>query len=199
MKTPSLLLLGAALSLTATSCADQPDVAPQPAPAPAATFTLARSFYYPGTTVFSGVSYPTADVRAHGHQNPAGLHLQFVTHDRREGVYLTVDRSALGPDLLGTYALRSATNSRNPALAGYGYNYRVTDGGTAGSYYASSFSELEGQVRISAYDAARHLISGSYEVRLPDVSDPTDSVRARANQLRCRVTLGGSFANLRVE
>jgi hypothetical protein len=199
MKTLSRLLLGAALTFAAASCSDKPEVAPQPAPAPAADFSLARSFYYPGSTAFRGVSYPTADLRGHAHQDPNGLHLQFITRDQREGVYLSVDGSALGPGLLGTYALRSASNSRNPGSASYGYNYRVTDSGTAGSYYASSFTELEGQVRITAHDAARHLISGSYEVRLPDVGDPTDSVRTRANQQRCRVTLGGSFENLPVE
>ncbi|WP_400193345.1 hypothetical protein [Hymenobacter sp. B81] len=199
MKTFPLLLLAAVLGFTTASCDDQPEATPQPQSAPAADFNLSRSFYYPGTTVFSGVSYPTPDLRGHSSLNADGLHLQFNTLDRREGLALSVDRSRLGADLLGTYTLRSASDSRPAATVGYGYNYRVTDSGTSGSYYASSFSELEGQVRITAYDATRRLVSGSYEVRLPDVSDPTDSVRTRANQLRCRVTLGGSFENLSVE
>ncbi|RTQ49578.1 hypothetical protein EJV47_12195 [Hymenobacter gummosus] len=156
-------------------------------------------YYYPSTTAFSGVSYPTPDLHGHSYQNPQGLHLQFNTRDRRETMSLSIDRSALSTGLLGTYALRSVRDSRHPAVARYGYNYKITDSGTAGSYYTSDLSELQGQVRITAYDAGRHLISGSYEVRLPDESDPTDSVRTRANQLRCRLTLGGSFENLPLE
>ncbi|MCC3159948.1 hypothetical protein LJ737_22100 [Hymenobacter sp. 15J16-1T3B] len=195
------LLLSAALLFSVGACRSHPETDPHPIEeaAPAASYTFNRTFYYPVSSVGSGVSYAPSRIAAlvswtSGH---GSFFLSFADDDDLDGLRLTLLPARVKPGIVGTYTLQSTTAPGNDAEVSYYHNQHT---GTTrwGNTYTSANTDFQGQLVITAYDARRHLLSGRYEVRLPDVADPDNPALTDAGKARCRVTVSGSFENMRV-
>ncbi|OON66741.1 hypothetical protein [Hymenobacter sp. CRA2] len=199
MKQFLLPLLGLALTLTAASCDSKHKTEdPQPAtPAPAAT--MDRTFFYPASTVSSGIGYAPDELQTSAYYEPTTLSINVGPKSQQDALHFGIQRSRLASALTGTYSLQGLGSLTNDAVVRYSYAYVLTDSQTSLRLFDSNTTQMEGHVRITEYDADRHLLSGSYEVRLPDVSDPTLPSRAGQNAPRCRVTVSGTFENVRLE
>ena len=78
------------------------------------------------------------------------------------------------------------------------YVYSVhRNGGLSGGVYRFSDTarELTGNVTITAYDAKRQLVSGTYTVRAPEQTEPGPSTLY--NGPKCTIILEGEFENLK--
>lgn len=192
------LSLGSLLLLTAAACGDHHRTDPKPA-VPAASATLTRTFFYPASGVSHDAGYDPAELMVDAYWEPTSLGLNVAPKNQRDALHFGIERSHLTPTLVGTYSLQTRGALSNAAAVRYSYAYVLTDSQTSLRLFDSNTTAVEGQIRISEYDAERHLLSGSYEVRLPDVSDPTLPSRLGQNAARCRVTVSGTFENVPLE
>ncbi|QIX61212.1 hypothetical protein FY528_03195 [Hymenobacter lutimineralis] len=200
MKTTARFVLAATLLLGVAAC-DSKENDPQPeAPAPAATFTMGSSIYYPSPNVIAAISYPSGDVQHQAILNDELLYVHFDAKEGRDAVNFTIERSQLTAAIIGTYTLKSMPNTESGAAdVRYVYYRENKPGSISGSIYDSNNSHMGGQLTVTAYDAKRHLLSGSYEMRMENITDPTDASWDPTDKERCNLTLWGTFSNLPIQ
>ena len=180
--------------LYSAACSSKNDD-PQPDPTPA--ISLKRVLRY------LAASHPE-QVQAYSQRtlhSSASLHrdgklfIDFLAFEGKDHVDITVPRASLTADLRGTYTLRSQTAPQGPAEATYRYYLSNAPGSLHYRSYPVGF--MQGQLTITAYDAQRQLLSGTYSITLPNVADPHDPI-VGSNGLRCSFELEGSFDNLKL-
>ena len=185
-----------------TACTDkEKDDAPTPAdPTPA--FQMSSYFDFVATTPAGGTAhsgYGTGhrplDITATATLAPQVLALDFVAGS--DNAYFEVERAKLSAKWLGTYALRCRNRPTDPVFTSYVYSVR-TGGGLSGVIYRFSDTtrELSGDVTITAYDAQRQLVSGTYTVNAPDQDEPGKTLSPASP--KCTIILTGTFEHLKV-
>ncbi|WP_019946308.1 hypothetical protein [Hymenobacter aerophilus] len=161
-------------SLLGTSCRKDCDPTPTPpvVAEPAQAATLNVNFAYSGSTEARSVSYvadqPSAELLSDrliitfdgglGNGGPA---------DR---ISFALAKSRQKPGLVGTYSLASQPDaSQGDAQVMF---IRFTPStNTANNAVSGNQNQLSGSLTITAYDAARQLVSGTYEVKATDLRD----------------------------
>lgn len=197
-----LVALTAASGLFA-ACSDKDrDDAPAPAdPTPA--FQMSSYFDFATATPTGGTAHSgygtghrPADIKGTATLAPQVLALDFVAG--KDNTYLEVERAKLSAKWEGTYALRCRTRPTDPVFSSYVYTER-TGGGISGAIYRFSDTarELTGNVTITAYDAKRQLVSGTYTVKAPEQDEPGKT--PSSNSPKCTIILEGSFENLKIK
>ena len=115
-----------------------------------------------------------------------------------DNAYFEVDRAKLPAKWLGNYALRCRNRPTDPVFTSYVYSVRSNGGLSGGVYrFSDTVRELTGNVTITAYDAKRQLMSGTYTVRAPEQTEPGPSTLY--NGPKCTIILEGEFENLKVK
>ncbi|MCR5888497.1 hypothetical protein LRS06_12110 [Hymenobacter sp. J193] len=200
MKTTTHFVLAAALLLGVAAC-DSHENEPEPeVHAPVATFTMGSSIHYPAPNVTTAISYPSGYVQHQAILNDELLYVHFDAKEGRDAVNFTVERSQLNASIVGTYSLKSMPNPEaGAAEVRYVYYRENKPGNISASIYDSNNSGMSGQLTVTAYDAKRHLLSGSYELRMKNISDPNDTSWDPTDKERCDLTLWGSFTDLSIE
>lgn len=203
MKTFTRTLLLAALTATSALFSACSDKEKEEAPAPAdPTSAFQMSSYFDFVTITPaggnahsgyGTGHRPADITGTATLGPQVLALNFVAGF--DNTYFEVERTKLSAKWLGTYTLRCRNRPTDPVFTSYLRG--STNGGTS-IYRLSDFTrDLTGNVTVTAYDAKRQLISGSYEVRAPEQRDPSATVAS--TDPKCTIILEGTFENLKVK
>lgn len=191
------LLLAALTTALFTACSDKTEA---PAPAdPDPAFRMGSYFDFititpAGGTAHSGfgTTHSVLDIKGSAALNTQVLVLDFAAGT--DNAHFEVDRAKLSANWLGAYTLRSRNRPTDPVFTSYVYSRN----GASSIYRFSDFTqELTGNVTITAYDAKRQLVSGSYEVRAPEQRDPTST--GVNNDPTCTILLAGDFDNLKVK
>lgn len=195
MKLLYRLLLLTAVSLSA-ACSSKDDD-PQPtAPDPAVEATLVRSFTYPANSDYNnGHVYTQKSLTSMATLDATELTLGFGAPEGKDDVSFTIPKTALAAGWQGTYELRSTAAPQGPVKLWYFYTVSTTPSGTQGRIFSYP---TQGQLRITSYDAQRQLLSGSYQLRVDDVADPT-SGSLGGNGRRCNIEISGTFVNVKVK
>lgn len=175
-KLASFLLAATLLTACSKKETDPQPTPPPPAPAQAATINMAFDFY----------PTPSSPARTQSlslvPQKPAGqllsdrlvIKLEYANGINfvEDQVQFTLPLSRQKPGLVGTYTLASQPDaSVGEVLVAYTRPIAAS----ANAYfntYDSNRARLEGSLVISAYDATRRLISGTYTVKAPNVKTP---------------------------
>ncbi|UOQ78648.1 hypothetical protein MUN84_08970 [Hymenobacter sp. 5516J-16] len=185
-----------------TSCgSDSKQEDPQPVvSATPSELSMARTMTYPAASSRNnGLSYTQQTLSGAAVLEEKRFYLNFVAPEGVDRVNFEVPRTALSPGLTGTYPVLSRSNSGGVVPALYVY-YRVNVATSlSGSLYYSAQNQAQGQLTITAYDATRKLISGTYEMQLTNIHDPLEGPLPSSTALRCDVNLTGSFKDLKVE
>jgi hypothetical protein len=198
-----LLLAFAATSGLFTACSDKDkDNAPTPAdPLP----VLEMNSYFDFITITPaggaahsgyGTGYRPRDIKGTAALAPKVLTLDFSAGS--DNTYFEVDRAQLSTNWVGTYTLRCRNRVTAPVFTSYVYSVR-SGGGLSGVFYrfSDSVKELTGNVTLTAYDAKRQLVSGTYTVEAPEQDEPGKT--PSANNPKCTIILSGAFENLKIK
>jgi hypothetical protein len=180
-----------------TACSDKRD---EPTPAdPDPAYRMGSYFDFvtvtpAGGTAHSGfgTTHSPLDIKAVATEGPQVVALDFTAG--KDNVHFELDRAKLGTKWMGTYSLRCRTRPTDPVFTSY---VRSENGGSS-IYRLSDFTQdLTGNVTITAYDAKRQLVSGTFEVNAPEQRDPYST--GNFNDPKCTIILGGDFNNLKVK
>ncbi|MFC6222660.1 hypothetical protein ACFP2F_05350 [Hymenobacter artigasi] len=206
MKTVTRTLFLAALTAASgffASCSDKHND-DMPAPAdPKPAFQMSSYFDFititpAGGTAHSGygTGYRPSDIVATATLGPQVLALDFEAGT--DNTYFEVERAKLAAKWVGTYSLRCRNRTSDPVFSSYIYTVRTATGSSGAIYrFSDTTRELTGNVAITAYDAQRQLVSGTYEVRAPEQNEPSTSISIGGP--KCTIILEGSFENLKVK
>ncbi|OGX89087.1 hypothetical protein BEN47_08150 [Hymenobacter lapidarius] len=206
MKTFTRTLLLAALTAASglfAACSNK-DKDDTPAPAdPKPAFQMSSYFDFITTTPAGGAAhsgygtgYRPSDITATATLGPQVLALDFEAGT--DNAYFEVDRAKLSAKWTGTYALRCRNRPTDPVFTSYTYTVRTATGSSGAFYrFSETTRELTGNVTITAYDAKRQLVSGTYEVRAPEQNEPSATITFGGP--KCTIILEGSFENLKVK
>jgi len=163
---------------------------------PAPVVSLGRYFFFPSLGLGDSQLHPPPEATGEATLTPEALVLRFRAWP--DELRFELDRARLpGPAAWAApYALRSLAQPLAPASVCYRYARRLAT--RAGLSTGELATQLLGSVTITGYDARRQLLSGYYEVRVPDQPDPA---RAAPTGTTCTILLAGDFDNvkLRVE
>ncbi|MBJ6143943.1 hypothetical protein [Hymenobacter sp. BT559] len=194
MRTTTALLpyLGLALGLLAGCSRDE-----APAPAPEATYS--RTVTYSDTASPSRLdsTFKAPVLKAFAQQN-ANYFTVFVQRPpNREAISFSFVRAKLPANLVGTYTFK--TKQDDGPDVDFAYRIEITDRrGSSNWVYDRLIYSPTGSLIVTAYDAKHRLVSGRFEVNVPNASDPfalysTDIPR------RCNLSLQGTFTNAPVQ
>ena len=194
--TPAALLGLAAACLS--SCADQKET-PEPLPEPTATYRRTWAYLDQALPARRDSTYQTAALAPTAEQNATSLFVFLRTKPNEEGLLFSINRNRLTPGLTGTYTYRTPLDftTTDVDLKYYVFYKRTINSSASWDYGSFVNRQLTGSFTITAYDAKRQLLSGKFDARVPNASDPTDTDNT-PNPRRCEITLAGSFANLSI-
>jgi len=194
---PTRAALLALATCLATSCSEKATPEPELTPEPTATVT--RTIAYRDAaqpvrrdTVFQQTALtPTAELSG------STLFVSLRTKPNREGFLFALNRSRLPASLVGTYSYQSRQDVAAPTNLHY-YAFLPGSDGSQGWSFGSLVNTPTGALVITAYDAKRQLLSGTFTVGISDASDPFEEDDAPTSR-RCAIALNGTFANLAVQ
>ncbi|AKD04791.1 hypothetical protein POKO110462_10105 [Pontibacter korlensis] len=113
----------------------------------------------------------------------------------KDNITFVISEEDLKSNLSGAYTLKTLPDvSEGQVDVTYSY---LRDAHTR-SIITSDKSNIEGHFTISAHDTKRHLVSGTYELVIPNAYDPTVDQFTEPNLRRCDISISGSFTNVKV-
>ncbi|MCB2376609.1 hypothetical protein LGH70_03390 [Hymenobacter sp. BT635] len=174
-----------------TACSDKAKEEPAPAD-PTPTYTMGHSFYYPATNTSDGLVHPSRDIKGE-----ARLFSQVLAFDfdaRPDAPHFEIERVQLKSGWVGAYALRCRPRPTDPVFASYSY-WRKDNSGVRIFRFSDFSLELAGHVTITAYDAKRQLVSGSFEIKAPGENDPLSVSIGQ----KCDILIFGEFTDMKVK
>ncbi len=188
---PALL----AFSLLISACQKDNDPQPQ-SNLPEAEVKLQRATTYLSTSRYDNEQgYSQKTLQNTAVLDSDKLQLDFDATEGKDAISFTVPRASLSAAFTGTYELRSSASPAAPTISVYTfYRSRAT-----GFINSATYRDIRGQLTITAYDAQRKLLTGTYKGRLENIVDPADSSTSSGDALRCNVEITGSFTNLKVQ
>lgn len=172
---PRILLFATMLtaSLLGTSCGKDCEPTPEPVAAtPIQAATLHVFFEYAGSADGRSVSYladkPTGQLASD--RLTLTLNNMFPAVGPSDKVVFVLAKSQQKPGLVGTYSLASQPDASKGDVQTTFFRYSSIKENTD-NYVASNLNQLSGSLVITAYDAARQLISGTYEIKAAGIRD----------------------------
>jgi hypothetical protein len=165
--------------------------------APAAESDLSRTLLYENGTV-QGVVYPANVIQASSFSNTEGLTF-YAGVDAPNGndhISFRVAPEKLRAGYIGTYTFKSVANAGSGDAV---VRYSHATSATSSAIFDSSFSRIEGSYEIRQYDARHKLISGIYQVVIPQALDPYRGTTTQGNPGKVDITVTGTFRNVAVQ
>ncbi|NDK54370.1 DUF6252 family protein [Pontibacter fetidus] len=190
MKKTLLYFSLAALTFLNFSCdtdgGDADEVIPEMA------LTMHRAFMYHDNHETKNATYTSANLQS-----------AFLTENERLTIYVGGDKDDISFEIaeadlpsgyVGNYVLKSLPNPDN-GKAKTSYSYATSP--TSGSVFFSQANAMNGSVEITNYNEKHQLISGTFELTMENVPDPTAT--SPTNPRSCDVTITGTFANAKLK
>ncbi|GAB3304181.1 hypothetical protein [Hymenobacter tenuis] len=195
---PVFLALSAVV-LGTTACQKE-DNEPTPEAPVIAQYKLDRMVHYPASFESSGVSHSPSAITGTVKHSGGGLELRFRSGDPSEdNVVFLLDYTKLTPGRVGKYPLKSVAATANPAQATYTLTYSSDQNSLVGKIYRASLHKTTGDLTISAYDARRGLISGTYALTMSEVPDPYADLTPNRPARSADIMVNGEFTNVPVQ
>lgn len=183
----TLLYVGmATLAFLNFSCNNDDEVIPE------MELMLDRTFMYHDTHETKAATYETKDLQtAFVIENDQ---LTLFLDSGTDGVSFEIEEDKLTSGYVGEYSLKSLPNPDN-GDANTTYFYK--NSAPSGSAYFGQANFINGSVEITNYNEKHKLISGTFELTMQDVPDPTITYPT-PNSRRCDVTVTGTFENAKL-
>ena len=197
--------LAAITALLFSSCDKQVCVEPTPDPEPASAFT--RTIMYTNRGTVNEAAYDAAfkmEARAVVENNE--LLVAFIAGGKTPGsvgdaIAFRLQPSSGPSNPVKTYRFNAPADAIR--YARYTHTQHDADGSIRGSITDSEMGvRFEGFLKVESYDAARKLISGTYQAEIKGlISDPLKSRTSGPIDPmdQCDVTISGSFRNVKVQ
>ena len=189
---PSLALV--VFSLAGASCQKNDD--PAPYVAPVATYEMYSSVSYPASRESGGISHSPKDLlgRAAWENGSMALYLSSGNLPANQVRFLMPNSF---PGKLGAFAPESVQAPMvDEVQTTYTLSYDLTPTTRLSKIHRGRDYTTEGSLVITAYDAPRNLISGSYEITFKNVADPYAELLPNLPVRNSVVVVGGKFTNL---
>jgi hypothetical protein len=193
MKTTTALLpyLGLALGLLAGCSRDSP--------VPAAEATYSRTVTYSDTASPSRLdsTFKTPVLKTFVRQNAYYFTVVVQRPPEREAISFSFVRAKLPTNLVGTYAFK--TKQDDAPDVDFAYRIEIMDRrGSSNWVYDRLIYSPTGSFTVTSYDTKHRLISGRFEVNVPNASDPF-ALYSNYPMRRCNLSLQGTFTNAPVQ
>lgn len=159
---------------------------------PAMEISMERTFMYHDNHETKQASYTTDDCQT-GFVKDDGKLTVFIDAGA-DAISFQIDEEDLADGYIGNYTLMSLPNPDN-GKAKTTYSYSITQ--TSGNAYFSQANYMGGSFKITDYNEKHNLISGTFELTMEDVPDPTLTSSTPAPR-RCDVTVTGTFENAKL-
>lgn len=168
-------------------------------PLPAAEAAYSRSLTYLDTTGPSQLdsTFKSPVLKTFVRQN-ANYFTVFVQRPpEREAISFSFVRAKLPANLVGTYTFKTKQN--DAPEVDVAYRIEIADRrGSSNWVYDRLIYSPTGSFTITAYDAKHRLVSGRFEVNIPNASDPF-ALYSTYVPRRCNLSLQGTFSNAPVQ
>jgi hypothetical protein len=178
-----------------------PEPLPTPLPAPTATYSRTIAYLDQGQPMRRDTAYAAELLLPTAEQNAHYLTVRLKSKANYETVSFRVARASVAAaGFVGTYPLKTPLTA-NPGEAEFDYVVDIPGATGNGIYlytYGSWLYAPTGAFTITAYDANRQLLSGSFTATVGRVNDPLALDNALSIR-RCNLTLRGTFANIVVK
>jgi hypothetical protein len=178
------------LALLSFSCDKEDDETNEVAPA--MELSMERTFMYHDNHETKHASYLSKDIVS-GFVKDDGKLTVYLSSDA-DGISFEIAEADLTDGYIGVYTLKSLPNTANGKAS---TTYSYSKSGTSGSAYFSEANTMNGAIEITNYNDKHNLISGSFELTMKDVSDPTLTAPT-TNPRKCDVTVTGTFVNAKL-
>ncbi len=159
---------------------------------PEMELSMDRTFMYHDTHETKAVSYTSDDLQSGFLAENEKLTI--YVGSGKDGISFEIAAADLVNGYLGTYTLKSLPNPEN-GKAKTTYSYSTS--GASGSVMFSQANTMTGSVEITGYNEKHNIISGTFELTMENVPDPT-ATSPTSNPRRCDVTVTGSFENAKL-
>lgn len=194
MKTTTrpLVLLSLTLGLL-TSCSRDDS------PAPAAEAMYTRSITYLDTASPSQLdsTFTSSALKPFIQQNATYFTVFVQRLPDRETVSFSFLRAKLPANPVGTYRFKTKLDATPDVDVAYHIEVADRRGSNNWVYDRLIYSPM-GSLTITAYDAKHRLVSGRFEVNIPNASDPL-ALYSVYPMRRCNLSLQGTFTNAPVQ
>ena len=180
----------------ATSCSSD-KATPEPTPEPTATVTRAIAYLDAARPARRDTVFQQAALTPTAELSGSTLFVNLRTKPNREGFLFALNRSRIAATLVGTYSYQSRQSTTAPTNLHY-YAFLPGSDGSQGWSFGSLVNVPTGTIVITAYDAKRQLLSGTFTAGISDASDPFEVDNAPTSR-RCAIALSGTFTNLAIQ
>lgn len=178
------------LALLSFSCDKEDDETNEVAPA--MELSMERTFMYHDNHETKQASYLSKDIVS-GFVKDDGKLTVYVSSGA-DGISFEIAEADLTNGYVGVYTLKSLPN---PANGKANTTYSYSQSGTSGSAYFSQANTMSGAIEITNYNEKHNLISGTFELTMVDVADPTLTAPT-TNPRKSDVTVNGTFENAKL-
>jgi hypothetical protein len=163
--------------------------------------TMTRTMSFPTASgKDNGLRYTQATLMSFGELSTSALNISLSADEGLDNLSFSIPRANLLTTITGAYTLKSVGAGQTGVVAtSYSYYRLNVSGASSASLYLSSQNIILGNLTITAYDAQRRLLSGTYEMRLDNIEDPTDRQLPGPDRVRCNLKVVGSFSNLKLQ
>ncbi|AMJ67257.1 hypothetical protein [Hymenobacter sp. PAMC 26628] len=168
---------------------------------PVPATTLARTLTFPTASSLSNdTTYAQTAMTSTGQLDGKNLWVGFAPLVGRDVIRFMVPVAALTPAVVGSYKLVDKQRSPGTAASVF-YNFLVARNvSTSGSFLIDGESHAtRGQLLITAYDAPRRLLSGSFEMAIDGMQNITDKYSVPNDPPLCNLKVTGTFTNLKLQ
>jgi hypothetical protein len=177
-----------------SACTKEPPVTTEPEK-PNTEALLSRSFYYPQTLATDSINYTlrSDSILAKASISEQGqLLLSFdVPYPKgNDYVLFTIGKEKIKPGYAGEYAVEHSLPGGYRGDAQVNYRYKKD----MYSYVEFYPGNADGNLQLTAYDAGKKLISGTYNFRINSLHDP----KVGMNWIETKIEVKGQFVDVPV-
>jgi hypothetical protein len=115
---------------------------------------------------------------------------------KKDALVFNIKKTDLKNGYVGVYKIKSLSNNKSGQAELTYYHYHNK---TSSNALFSVGNKMEGNFEIKTYNASTGLASGSYEVNIKNVTDPTAYETNPLTPRKCDIMLRGEFNNLKLQ